>query len=189
MSSQWYALQILPQLRETAEFHLKRQGFEFFYPLCKLHRSRSTLYRHKLSGKPIDEFEPMFIGYGFVRFDLSRDQWLSINGTRGVIGLLPKPRGDVLTYPEPMGYGIVERLIADGPKDLSGPTALLELQELLVGMTVEVVEGLMKTYRGRISAVRGKMLEVYLYQKAGESKRGVWIHKREVVEVADESID
>ena len=97
--SRWYAVHTLPRVEATAEAHLVRQGYEVFLP-----RIRSTR-RHARRVEAIAA--PLFPRYGFVRLDLGRDRWRSINGTIGVACLV---MGRDL--PRPVPKGIVEDLIA-----------------------------------------------------------------------------
>lgn len=96
--TRWYAVHTLPRAEATAEAHLVRQGYEVFLP-----RIRSTR-KHARRIETVSA--PLFPRYGFVRLDLSRDRWRSINGTIGVACLI---MGRDL--PQPVPKGIVEDLI------------------------------------------------------------------------------
>ena len=85
--------------------HLERQGFEAYLPKIL------TTRRH---GRRFVTLKmPLFPRYGFVRLDLSRDRWRSVNGTIGVASLvmgrdlpLPVPEGiveDLLSASDPEG--------------------------------------------------------------------------------------
>src|SRR5947209_3924350 len=100
MTDRWYSMQTLPQFQKTTEFNLRRQNFEPFFPRLLVRKSKLESY-----------FEPLFKGYGFVRFDVDRDQWRSVNGTRGVVSLLPK----WTLLPSPMVVGFVEFFIDNDP--------------------------------------------------------------------------
>jgi transcription antitermination factor NusG len=78
----------------TASSNLKNQSFENFLPEIREFR-RGSLTTVQL-----------FPGYIFVRFDISdeRVRWRSINGSRGVIKLLPTN----LELPLPLPVGFVE---------------------------------------------------------------------------------
>lgn len=105
----WYAVHTLPRMEASAEAHLARQGWETFLP-----RIRST---RKHARRVETVATPLFPRYGFVRLDLSRDRWRSVNGTIGVSGLV---MGRDLPCAVPAG--VVEELIAavdpDGFVDL-----------------------------------------------------------------------
>lgn len=106
----WYVVQTLPRLEATAETHLARQGFEAFLP--RIHTTR----RHARRIETIRT--ALFPGYAFVRLDLTRQRWRSVNGTQGVATLI---MGRELPLPVPPG--VVEALCAattaDGVVDLT----------------------------------------------------------------------
>jgi transcription antitermination factor NusG len=98
--TRYYAVQILPQFRHLAEFHLKRQGFDPFFPELKVYKTKKEYTT-----------VPLLKGYGFVKFDPDLHQWRSVNGTRGVISLVPKHK----IPPLPMPRGFVEYLYEHNP--------------------------------------------------------------------------
>lgn len=67
----WYVVQTNYREENRAVSHLERQKFEVFCPL----------WRRKVDGK--NRIDPLFPGYIFVKFDVRRKKWQSINGTRG----------------------------------------------------------------------------------------------------------
>ena len=94
----WYAVHTLPQREGTAEAHLLRQGFHVYVPRI------STVKRH---ARRIEKLKiPLFPRYGFVRLDLGRDRWRSINGTTGVTSLVM-----ARDFPAPVPVGVVEALV------------------------------------------------------------------------------
>lgn len=97
-SARWYAVHTLPRLETTAAAHLVRQGWEVFLPQIRATR------RHARRVETIAA--PLFPRYGFVRLDLARDRWRSVNGTIGVAGLV---MGRDLPSAAPVG--VVEELI------------------------------------------------------------------------------
>lgn len=105
----WFAVQTLAHMEATAEVHLARQGFESFLPRIKVTR------RHARKIETVKT--PLFPGYGFVRLDLSRHRWRSVNGTAGVAGLVM-----ACDRPQPIPHGTVEGLqqatTAEGVVDL-----------------------------------------------------------------------
>jgi transcription elongation factor/antiterminator RfaH len=88
---------VQPYAEDRAIDNLARQSFTTFCP-----RVRKTV-RH--ARKLAHILAPMFPNYLFVRLDVLRDHWRSINGTRGVVRLLTQ--GDT---PIPVPAGIVEGL-------------------------------------------------------------------------------
>lgn len=99
MGARWYAVHTLPRMEASASAHLARQGFEPFLPLRKATR------RHARRIETVRA--PYFPRYGFVRLDLARQRWRSINGTTGVASLV-MARDRPLPVPE----GVVEALLA-----------------------------------------------------------------------------
>ena len=95
----WYAVHTLPRMETSASAHLERQGFEPFLPLRKATR------RHARRIETIRA--PFFPRYGFVRLDLARQRWRSVNGTTGVASLVM-----ARDRPLPIPVGIVEALLA-----------------------------------------------------------------------------
>lgn len=98
-TGRWYAVHTLPRGEATAEAHLLRQGFEVFLPrFARVVRHARKIKRRKA---------PLFPRYGFVRLDLTRQRWRSVNGTAGVASLV---MGRDLPLAVPTG--VVEALLA-----------------------------------------------------------------------------
>jgi transcriptional antiterminator RfaH len=93
----WYVVHTQPHAETRAILHLERQGYLIFCP-----RTRKTM-RH--ARKATRTLAPLFPNYLFVRLDVARDQWRSVNGTRGVVRLIMQ--GET---PQPVPRGIVEAL-------------------------------------------------------------------------------
>lgn len=75
-SRRWYVVKTQPRRELFAAEQLRNQGFEVFLP--KLMRT----VRH--ARRVTTGYGAFFPSYLFVRLDLDRDRWRSINGTRGV---------------------------------------------------------------------------------------------------------
>lgn len=107
-NARWYVAYTQPRAESRATIHLERQGYYVFCP-----RYLRTV-RHARNTKNVPS--PLFPSYLFLRLDISRDQWRSVNGTRGVVRLIV--HGDT---PQPLPNGIVEdlqtRMGADGTID------------------------------------------------------------------------
>lgn len=163
----WYAIQIQPQLRETAAFNLLNQGFSAFSPRIAIQKSRKTSI-----------VEPMFRGYCFVLLNLMADKWSSINGTRGVIGLLPKHA----LYPTPMPEGLIEKLIETDPTPESEFIGIFE--EYFPGITkVQVVDDhrLLAGRTGLVTDVRSNLLQVSFSMDSSDGKGiPVWLDRDEL---------
>ncbi|MGH6958042.1 MAG: transcription termination/antitermination protein NusG [Caulobacteraceae bacterium] len=102
---------------------LERQGFSTFLPRQPRAVRHARRIRHVMAA--------YFPGYLFVRLDLARQRWRSVNGTVGVVHLVSGGEG-----PSPVPRGVVEGLIeaADRLGVLQGPP-------LRAGQTVRIVAG------------------------------------------------
>ena len=80
MADRWYVVAAQPGCEDTAEVHLKRQGFDVWMP----RQVRSVRHARRRQEKRV----PFFPGYMFVSMDVARQRWRSINGTRGVRSLI-----------------------------------------------------------------------------------------------------
>lgn len=76
----WYVVRTKTGFEERAIRHLNNQGFETYLP-----RYRRQV-RHARKTKTV--LRPLFPGYLFVKLDLGRHRWRSVNGTMGVICLV-----------------------------------------------------------------------------------------------------
>ena len=123
---QWYVVQTQPSSEDRAVGHLLRQGYDIYLPRYAKKR------RH---ARRIDTVAaPLFPGYLFIRLDLDRMPWRSVDGTRGVIRLVRQ--GD---RPAALPEGIVERLRErEGDNGLLTPASLLVLAP---GMRLRIVGG------------------------------------------------
>ena len=104
--ARWYLVHARPNSERKAEFNLEAQGFVTFLPQIERtirHARRLTTVRR-----------PLFPGYLFVRLDVSRDRWLSVNGTIGVTRLFMQ-EGRPVAVP----FGIVETLLAHSDRGLT----------------------------------------------------------------------
>lgn len=80
----WYCAEVLYGQDRRAEEELHKQKFEVCAPMVWERRPNGERTRLVQC--------PMFPGYVFVRFDMGRDRWRSIFGTRGIRTLLgPRP--------------------------------------------------------------------------------------------------
>lgn len=123
---QWYAVQTQPSSEDRAVGHLQRQGYDIYLP---------RYARKRRHARRIDTVaSPLFPGYLFVRLDLERMAWRSVDGTRGVIRLVR--RGD---RPAPLPEGVVERL--RDCEDESGLHTPASLMVLAPGTPLRIVGG------------------------------------------------
>jgi transcription antitermination factor NusG len=112
----WYCIQIHPQYQKLAEYNLQRQEFVHFFGTRIIQNTECPLFR----------------GYGFVNFSISRDyNWPKINNTKGVIRLLPANLA-----PVPFPRGLVEEFIANDP--IGDPQVVIDtLDKYTPGAEVE----------------------------------------------------
>lgn len=93
----WFAVHTLPHREFGAAKQLEFQGYRPFLPL------HWKTVRHARRFRTIKA--PFFPRYLFLRLNLARDRWRSVNGTFGVSRLVMA--GDL---PMPVPHGIVEAL-------------------------------------------------------------------------------
>ena len=124
----WFAVQVQPRRERIALWNLRNQGFEAF---CPLRRGLRKVGRQTVMG-----LDPFFPGYLFVKLDLERQRWRSINGTVGVLRLVGfGDRGS--GRPAPLPVGLVEHF-----QKLSANGGELRFQEILsAGDRVRVMGG------------------------------------------------
>ena len=91
-NKRWYVVQTIVRQEPRANAQLRAQGFEVFLP-----RVQRTI-RHARQLRTV--LSAAFPGYLFVRLDLKRDRWRSINGTIGVSRLI---MGEDLPIAAPVG--------------------------------------------------------------------------------------
>ncbi len=122
-AQRWYLVKAIPGRELIAEQQLRNQGFVGFLPKQMKTVRHARRVRVSLSA--------YFPGYLFVRLDLDRDRWRSVNGTLGVSYLVG--RGE---RPAPVPRGVVETLIeaADGREVIHAPS-------LTAGQTVRIGAG------------------------------------------------
>lgn len=148
----WFVVRAQPRKEALAQLNLRNQGFETYLPLALAPpRPRANTRRKPVSGPQHKAFFP---GYLFVRLDLTRGRWRSVNGTLGVIGLVQF--GET---PCPAPRGFVERLIASTRTDgVLGPPVPIP-----VGARVQIVGGPFDSHVGTlVSAEPGERVRILL---------------------------
>jgi transcription antitermination factor NusG len=143
MTHRWYCAQTQSGMGRTARDQLSRQTFEVFLPEIR----------------EFGEVVTMFPGYIFVAFDRDDDsvRWKSINGTRGVIKLLPLH----CENPSPIKKGFVEELLkqsADGT--LTAEKAQATALRYLRDDDVPIIAGAFAGYHGKMVRYRKGSLEL-----------------------------
>ena len=134
----WFVVYTQVRGEERAVRHLENQGIRCFLP-----RYRKTR-RH--ARKTDTVLEPLFPRYLFTEFDPDASIWRSINGTRGVVGLLTGG-----ARPLPVPKGMVERLWAEAAQD--GTTPLTALGMFWKGRKVRVKSGPFANQRAEVAQV------------------------------------
>ena len=136
VGARWYVVQTQRHAENQAVSQLERQDYRAFCP-----RYRKTV-RHSRKTKSV--LAPLFPNYLFVRLDVSRDHWRSINGTRGVVRLLmqgetPQP------VPDDVINGLRAQTRADGTFDWT--------PNLTVGGPVRIVNGPFVEFLGTLQSL------------------------------------
>lgn len=94
----WYAAQLRPNGDALALVNLQRQGFTAFRPL---------IWETRRSEKgPKRLLKPMFPGYVFVQFDITKPEWSQIRSTRGISRLV----GNISGGPSRLPTGLIDAL-------------------------------------------------------------------------------
>lgn len=96
----WYVAETLPRKEALAVEHLRRQAFESFCPRFRKLRSHARKREQVLV--------PLFPNYVFVRLDVDRQPWRSINGTLGVRYLIGSERN----RPEAMPAAAMDHILS-----------------------------------------------------------------------------
>ena len=134
----WFVVQSLAHREAGAQAQLRAQGFEAFLPQV----AKTVRHARKLRNVRA----PLFPGYLFVRLDLQRDRWRSVNGTFGVASIVTAHE-----RPAPVPHGIVEGLQA-----LLDESGLVRLdRDLELGQRVEVVAGPFAQSIGKLDRLDG----------------------------------
>lgn len=76
----WFLAQLKPNSVKIAERNLKRQGFRTFLPVEEVTK--------RAKSKFVTAEQPMFPGYIFVAFNVTKGGWRAINSTNGITRLV-----------------------------------------------------------------------------------------------------
>ncbi|MDE2181449.1 MAG: transcriptional activator RfaH [Alphaproteobacteria bacterium] len=118
----WYVVHTQPHAENRAFQRLQAQGYYAFCP-----RLRKVVRHARRVSIAHTAFFPRYI---FVRLDISRQQWRSINGTSGVVRLIMQGDG-----PVPVPRGVVEALVERTVQ--AGNIA----QPICIGQKIHIAEG------------------------------------------------
>ena len=132
----WYVVQTLANREFGANAQLQAQEFSTFFPqLLKTVRHARKLRTVRA---------PLFPGYLFVKLDLARDRWRSVNGTFGVARLVM-----ARDRPAPAPVGVVECL-----REMADGQGMVRLDRGLdAGQRVELLAGPFARALGRIECM------------------------------------
>ncbi|MGO4339996.1 transcription termination/antitermination protein NusG [Labrys sp. KB_33_2] len=160
----WYVAQTRVRSEETARFNLEAQGFEVFLPRTQ----RTVMHARKRQ----TVLHALFPGYLFVRLDLERERWRSINGTIGVVQVVT---GSSLPLAVP--DGVVETILtyvdADGIARLDRDLSQGQTVRVKLGPFTESIGPLMRldpNERARVLLeIMGRAVEINLPRRALEA--------------------
>ena len=137
MTNNWYVAQTQINAEARARQHLINQGFEVFLPVYARRR------RH---ARKVDTvLRPLFPRYLFVRLDLEKDRWRSVNGTVGITHLITQGDSPV-PVPQPVMAELMARADPEGVVTLAQP-------ELRPGDQVRLEEGPFSEFVGVFEAI------------------------------------
>ena len=122
-AERWYLVRALTGREAFAAEQLERQGFVTFLPK----QPKTIRHARRLTVR----LAAYFPGYLFVRLDLGRQRWRSVNGTLGVSHLVGTGE-----RPTPVPKGVVEALAEAA--DVRG---VLEGPPLQAGQKVRIIAG------------------------------------------------
>lgn len=153
IGQRWYAVQAQAGREHIALQQLALQSFNVLCPM------RSKLLR--VGKRRIEREVPLFPGYLFTKLDLQREQWRSINGTRGVIRIV-----SFGVRPAPVPFEFIEKL-----KAIDGPLAHAPPDELQSGASVRIVGGPFDELCGKLVEASDKdRVTILLKILAGDKK-------------------
>lgn len=158
MVKRWYVVQSKSKQEEVAFEHLKNQNYEVFLP--------QLTETKKLRGKMTTQALPLFPSYLFVQFDVKRNKWRSIMGTRGVRSLLGLSSDNA----SPLPKGFVEDLIKQADKHgfLSEKQADKVILKYTVGDRVRIQDGIFSGLSGACKKINGDFTTVLLTLLSGQ---------------------
>jgi len=120
----WYAVHTQPHHELRAKKHLENQNYQVFLP----QRFKTVRHARKLTNVAA----PFFPRYLFMRLDLKRHRWRSVNGTIGVTSLVMQGEA-----PQPVPRGVVEAML----DSLDKRGFLCLVPHLRIGAKVRLVAG------------------------------------------------
>jgi transcriptional antiterminator RfaH len=145
MSSRWYAARIKSTLSwEVIIGELGKQGFTSYHPVI----TKSTYF----AGRKLTGEWPLFPSYLFTSFDMEEQRWRAINGTHGVMHLLPVNS----EFPQALPIGFVEELRSRRTVEKMVEVA----KSFEANAIVRVLVGALKGHDGRVIDSNHKLTRV-----------------------------
>ena len=138
LGRRWFVAQTIARNEPRAQFQLKAQEFETFLPRV----ARTVRHARKLR----TVLSAAFPGYLFVRLDLQRDRWRSVNGTIGVRRLIMGR-----DRPTPVPHGVVESIM----DYVDGQGIARFDRDLVEGQAVRIKNGPLADAVGRLVRLDG----------------------------------
>jgi len=138
MRKRWYVVQSKTKQESIAQQNLENQNFKTYFPQYL----QRKIIRKKLELIPT----PLFPAYLFVEFDISRDKWRAISGTRGVLQLVTATYDRVIPLPENFVEDLSQQ--ADVHGFLAPQEAEAVLLDYLPGQPLKITDGIFKGLTG-----------------------------------------
>jgi len=155
-SHTWYVVHTHSRAEQTAERHLRRQGFAPFLP--------QYLKRRRHARRTDWVKAPLFPGYLFVALNTGAERWQAISSTVGVNRLIC--RGD---EPAPVPHGVVEEIL--GRIDTEGVIAMGPQVPFDAGDVVRVTSGALAEQVGLFDCVTDDERVIILLDMLGRQVR------------------
>lgn len=148
----WYVVQVKYKQEKIAIENLVNQGFEIYLPMCVTVIVRKS--------KTISHPAPLFKGYMFVKFDITKDRWKNISNTKGVYKLLTSTNDACSALPA--GFIDDLRRKEDASGFIANTAALSLVQDYAVGEGVYIKNGIFKGFTGTCQKIEKDKITVLL---------------------------
>ena len=129
----WYVVHTNPNKEEIAERHLIRENYVIYFPRYK----KIINHARKIS----TVVKPLFPRYLFIKIDLYKQRWTSINSTYGVNSLVTMQDKPVRVSKE-----IINKIKSQ--EDPDGITEIPFLQNFIKGYEVNIHDGIFSGKKG-----------------------------------------
>ena len=160
MSQRWYVVQSKQKQEYEAAKQLENQNFVVYIP--------QMLLKKTVRGKSVQVPTPLFPSYLFVQFDITKDRWRAVCGTRGVQQLVTATDESVTPLPR----GLVEDMMLE--TDDLGYLSVKKADEIIAdyrpGDKLEVVDGVFQGLSGTCERVNKDRVFVLLALLSGNTR-------------------